>query len=159
MYPPHPSAQQNVVDIHALEGAASMAASGASGTKGGNFQIFEQFLTHSGAKVHLNTPVSFVVSRSARRLILYPRSKASPRNRLLRIFGRLRAVTAPLTTKPSFWPLHFTRLTSRCHPRSLLKSPNNHMFVSTSLFSVQRLQRPIPPTSFYHRRTKSLERC
>jgi prenylcysteine oxidase/farnesylcysteine lyase len=48
---------QDVVNIHALEGVVSMAASGASTVKGGNFQIFEQFLNRSGAKVFLNTPV------------------------------------------------------------------------------------------------------
>jgi prenylcysteine oxidase/farnesylcysteine lyase len=34
-----------------------MASSGASGIAGGNFQIFEQFLIHSGANVYLNTTV------------------------------------------------------------------------------------------------------
>jgi prenylcysteine oxidase/farnesylcysteine lyase len=34
-----------------------MAATGASGIAGGNFQIFEQFLNRSGANVYLNTPV------------------------------------------------------------------------------------------------------
>jgi prenylcysteine oxidase / farnesylcysteine lyase len=55
--PPH-RLKQNVLDIHALEGAASLAASYASGVRGGNFQIFENFLNRSGAKVHLNTRVS-----------------------------------------------------------------------------------------------------
>jgi hypothetical protein len=40
-----------------LEGAASLAATSASGIQGGNFQIFENFLNRSGAKVYLNTPV------------------------------------------------------------------------------------------------------
>lgn len=48
---------QNVDVIHALEGTCSMAATGASGIAGGNFQIFEQFLNRSGANVYLNTPV------------------------------------------------------------------------------------------------------
>ena len=34
-----------------------MAATGASGIAGGNFQIFEQFLNRSRANVYLNTPV------------------------------------------------------------------------------------------------------
>lgn len=35
-----------------------MAATGASGIQGGNFQIFEQFLNRSGANVYLDTAVS-----------------------------------------------------------------------------------------------------
>jgi prenylcysteine oxidase / farnesylcysteine lyase len=50
---------QNVDHIHALEGLCSMATNSASGIKGGNFKIFEQFLEHSGANVHLNTAVSY----------------------------------------------------------------------------------------------------
>ncbi|KAL0950720.1 hypothetical protein HGRIS_007496 [Hohenbuehelia grisea] len=56
---------QNVDAIHALEGACSMADSGAVGIKGGNFLIFEQFLKRSGAKVHLNTTVASITHRSA----------------------------------------------------------------------------------------------
>lgn len=41
-----------------------MAANGASGIKGGNFLIFEQFLNHSGANVYLNTPVSRISQKS-----------------------------------------------------------------------------------------------
>jgi len=48
---------QNVDSIHALEGLCSLAATGASSVKGGNFQIFEQFLKRSNASVHLNTTV------------------------------------------------------------------------------------------------------
>ena len=48
---------QNLDEIHALEGFISMAASGASSVKGGNFQIFKHFLGHSGANVFLNTTV------------------------------------------------------------------------------------------------------
>ncbi|KAH7930566.1 FAD/NAD(P)-binding domain-containing protein [Leucogyrophana mollusca] len=48
---------QNIDEIHALEGACSMAASGASGVSTGNYHIFEHFLEKSGAKVHLNTNV------------------------------------------------------------------------------------------------------
>lgn len=50
---------QNADYIHALEGGASMAASGASGIAGGNYQIFERFISKSGANVYLNTPVGF----------------------------------------------------------------------------------------------------
>jgi prenylcysteine oxidase/farnesylcysteine lyase len=49
---------QNTDEINGLSGAVSMAASGASDIEGGNYQIFEQFLKHSGAHVHLNTKVS-----------------------------------------------------------------------------------------------------
>ncbi|KAG2160140.1 FAD/NAD(P)-binding domain-containing protein [Suillus bovinus] len=48
---------QNVDKIHALGGAASMAATGASGVVAGNFLIFEHFLENSTAKVFLNTNV------------------------------------------------------------------------------------------------------
>ena len=48
---------QNLDEIHALEGTVSMAASGASSVKGGNFQIFKHFLGHSGANVFLNSSV------------------------------------------------------------------------------------------------------
>jgi hypothetical protein len=34
-----------------------MAGTGANGIKGGNFQMFEQFLNRSGADVYLATPV------------------------------------------------------------------------------------------------------
>lgn len=49
---------QNTDEIHAVGGAVSMAADGAKGIAGGNYQIFEQFLNHSGANVYLNTRVS-----------------------------------------------------------------------------------------------------
>lgn len=48
---------QNIDSIHALEGLVSLAASGAASTKGGNYQVFERFLQHSNASVHLNTTV------------------------------------------------------------------------------------------------------
>ncbi|KAG6885530.1 hypothetical protein C0993_000526 [Termitomyces sp. T159_Od127] len=49
---------QNLDDIHALGGIVSLATDDARGIKGGNFQLFEQFLKRSGAHVHLNTQVS-----------------------------------------------------------------------------------------------------
>ena len=52
-----PCVQQNVDDIHALEGFVSLAAARPSSIKGGNFQIFEQFLAQSKASLHLNTTV------------------------------------------------------------------------------------------------------
>lgn len=48
---------QNVDVIHALEGAFSLAASGASSVQGGNWRIFERFLDESQAIVYLNTTV------------------------------------------------------------------------------------------------------
>ncbi|KAI5123737.1 hypothetical protein M0805_000330 [Coniferiporia weirii] len=48
---------QNIDKIHAVEGAISIAASGAASVKGGNFQIFENFLTRSGATLRFNTSV------------------------------------------------------------------------------------------------------
>ncbi|KAG1716771.1 hypothetical protein ID866_369 [Astraeus odoratus] len=52
---------QNVDKIHALEGACSLAANGASSVLKGNFHIFEKFLNHSGANVYLNTEVKSIV--------------------------------------------------------------------------------------------------
>ena len=49
---------QDVDKIHALEGMVSLAASGAASVKGGNWQIFENFVAQSGARVFLNTTVS-----------------------------------------------------------------------------------------------------
>ncbi|KAL5535268.1 hypothetical protein ACEPAF_3362 [Sanghuangporus sanghuang] len=54
---------QNLDEIHALEGSVSMAASGASSVKGGNFQIFKHFLGHSGANVFLNTSVISITEK------------------------------------------------------------------------------------------------
>lgn len=48
---------QDVDEIHALEGACSLAATGAAGILGGNYQMFEQFLQRSKAKVFLNEAV------------------------------------------------------------------------------------------------------
>ncbi|KXN81104.1 Farnesylcysteine lyase [Leucoagaricus sp. SymC.cos] len=54
---------QNVDYIHALEGLCSLAANGAVGIEGGNFQIFEQFLKRSGALMHLNTTVTSILPK------------------------------------------------------------------------------------------------
>ncbi|TRM65773.1 hypothetical protein BD626DRAFT_485778 [Schizophyllum amplum] len=48
---------QNIDDMHAFGATCSIATSGATGIEGGNYQIFEHFLKHSGANVYLNTPV------------------------------------------------------------------------------------------------------
>ena len=56
-----PTAIQDVTELHALEGAASMATGGATGIQGGNIQLFEHFLKRSGASVHLNTTVNLYV--------------------------------------------------------------------------------------------------
>ncbi|EDR15109.1 uncharacterized protein LACBIDRAFT_300931 [Laccaria bicolor S238N-H82] len=56
---------QDVDDIHALGGVVSMAAEGAVHIKGGNYQLFEQFLNHSGANVYLNTSVTSILPKSA----------------------------------------------------------------------------------------------
>ncbi|KAF8203830.1 Prenylcysteine lyase-domain-containing protein [Pholiota molesta] len=56
---------QNVDSLHALEGACAMAGTGANGIKGGNFQMFEQFLNRSGADVYLTTPVSSITPKSS----------------------------------------------------------------------------------------------
>lgn len=49
---------QNVDNIHALGALCSLAATGASSVKGGNYQVFEQFVRRSGASVYLNTTVT-----------------------------------------------------------------------------------------------------
>lgn len=54
---------QNIDDIHAVGALVSMAANGAYGVKGGNFKIFERFIDASKAKLHLNSTVSFKLSR------------------------------------------------------------------------------------------------
>ncbi|KAJ7785934.1 Prenylcysteine lyase-domain-containing protein [Mycena metata] len=51
---------QNADEIHALEGACSLAPTGASAVEGGNFQIFEQFLNRSSANLYLNTSVTSI---------------------------------------------------------------------------------------------------
>lgn len=56
---------QNVVDIHALEGLICMATDRASSIRGGNYQIFEQFLNRSGAKVYLNAQVNSISQKSS----------------------------------------------------------------------------------------------
>ncbi|TFK30726.1 hypothetical protein FA15DRAFT_690376 [Coprinopsis marcescibilis] len=56
---------QDADSIHALEGACSMAASGAAGVAGGNFQLFEQFLNRSGANIYLSTPVVGINSKAS----------------------------------------------------------------------------------------------
>ncbi|EIN13462.1 FAD/NAD(P)-binding domain-containing protein, partial [Punctularia strigosozonata HHB-11173 SS5] len=48
---------QNLDQIHALEGVCSLAATGASAVKGGNWKIFERFLAESKANVYLNTTI------------------------------------------------------------------------------------------------------
>jgi len=49
---------QNSDELHALMGLAAMAAEGAHSVAGGNFQVFEHFLSASEASVHLNTTVT-----------------------------------------------------------------------------------------------------
>jgi hypothetical protein len=48
---------QNIDTIHGMGGMVSMAANGAFGVQGGNFQIFQQFIKFSNAKLHLKTKV------------------------------------------------------------------------------------------------------
>ncbi|KAI0644039.1 Prenylcysteine lyase-domain-containing protein [Trametes meyenii] len=50
----------NVDKIHALEGLCSLAPSGASSVKGGNWQIFEHFIAKSNASVYLNTTIKAI---------------------------------------------------------------------------------------------------
>jgi len=55
---------QDSDQIHALEGACSLATTGATSIKGGNWQIFEQFLKRSQANVFLNTTVLSIKQKS-----------------------------------------------------------------------------------------------
>ncbi|KAG7099795.1 hypothetical protein E1B28_001607 [Marasmius oreades] len=54
---------QNTDSIHALEGACSLATTGAAQVSEGNYQIFQRFLNYSQATVHLNTQVTRITSR------------------------------------------------------------------------------------------------
>ncbi|KAG8873326.1 hypothetical protein FRB97_006832 [Tulasnella sp. 331] len=56
---------QDITAISGLGGAVSMAANGASQVKGGNFQMFERFLEHSKAKVHLNNTITHLTKTTA----------------------------------------------------------------------------------------------
>jgi len=56
---------QNTDAINGLSGAVSMAAEGARNIKGGNKQIFEQFLNRSGADVYLNTKVKSITESAS----------------------------------------------------------------------------------------------
>ncbi|KDN46629.1 hypothetical protein K437DRAFT_256136 [Tilletiaria anomala UBC 951] len=46
---------QNTDELHALGGGVSLAASGAAGVNGGNYQIFERMLDESGSKLRLGS--------------------------------------------------------------------------------------------------------
>ncbi|KAI6032073.1 FAD/NAD(P)-binding domain-containing protein [Pisolithus microcarpus] len=65
---------QDVDKIHALEGTCSLAATGASAVRDGNFLIFENFLNRSGANVYLNSEVRDIlrVPASSRWIIHTP---------------------------------------------------------------------------------------
>lgn len=56
---------QDVDALHALEGLCSLAAEHAASVRGGNFQVFAQFLARSNASVHLNTEVTSLVQDAA----------------------------------------------------------------------------------------------
>jgi len=55
---------QDVDSIHGLESACSLAAGGGSSVKGGNWQIFEQFVERSGAQIFLKTEVAGIERHS-----------------------------------------------------------------------------------------------
>jgi prenylcysteine oxidase/farnesylcysteine lyase len=71
---------QNVDELHALEGACSLAASGASQIEGGNWRIFDRFLSESGAKVFTNSTVSPIQLSAA----LYPNYFADKKHQMER---------------------------------------------------------------------------
>ncbi|CAI2183377.1 9495_t:CDS:2 [Funneliformis geosporum] len=51
---------QNLAEMHALGAFISLAPQGAKSIKGGNFQLFEKFIEHSGANLKLNTRITKV---------------------------------------------------------------------------------------------------
>ncbi|THH12832.1 hypothetical protein EW146_g7327 [Bondarzewia mesenterica] len=56
---------QDIESIHSLEAACSIAASGASSIKGGNWQVFQNFVQRSGARVFLDTNVTSITRKSS----------------------------------------------------------------------------------------------
>ena len=52
------SSAQNVDRIHALEALTSLVTDGIMSVRGGNWQIFDQFVNRSGAQLFLKTEVS-----------------------------------------------------------------------------------------------------
>ena len=56
---------QNIDKIHGLEAMVCMATDGAMAVKGGNWQIFDNMLKASGARVVLNTNVSSIMRQSS----------------------------------------------------------------------------------------------
>ncbi|KAG2129757.1 FAD/NAD(P)-binding domain-containing protein [Suillus clintonianus] len=116
---------QNVDKIHALGGAISMAASGASGVAAGNFLLFEKFLENSTAKVFLNTNVKEIRRKSGSSLWTVHTSAGSQTYKgvvLAAPFHQtdiiLPSDLAELIPPQPYVPLHVTYLTTRSeHPR------------------------------------------
>ncbi|KAG2142556.1 FAD/NAD(P)-binding domain-containing protein [Suillus cothurnatus] len=115
----------NVDQIHALGGAVSMAASGASGVVTGNFRIFEQFLENSTANVFLNTNVKEIKRKSGTALWTVSTSAGSQTYQgviLAAPFHQtdiiLPSDLAELIPPQPYVDLHVTLLTTRSeHPR------------------------------------------
>ncbi|KAF9066052.1 Prenylcysteine lyase-domain-containing protein [Rhodocollybia butyracea] len=57
---------QNIDSIHALEAACSVSATGASQVEGGNWQMFDRFLNHSGANVYTDTKVTRISQKQSK---------------------------------------------------------------------------------------------
>ncbi|KAG2753348.1 FAD/NAD(P)-binding domain-containing protein [Suillus brevipes Sb2] len=116
---------QNVDKIHALGGAISMAANGASGVAAGNFLIFEQFLENSTAKVFLNTNVKEIKRKSGSSLWTVYTSAGSQTYQgviLAAPFHQTNIILpsdlAELIPPQPYVDLHVTLLTTRSeHPR------------------------------------------
>ncbi|KAG2070713.1 FAD/NAD(P)-binding domain-containing protein [Suillus decipiens] len=116
---------QDVDKIHALGGAVSMAANGASGVAAGNFLIFEQFLENSTAKVFLNTNVKEIKRKSGTSLWTVYTSTSSQTYQgviLAAPFHQTDIILPPdlaeLIPPQPYVPLHVTLLTtSSKHPR------------------------------------------
>jgi hypothetical protein len=94
---------QDVDKIHALEGACSMAATGASSVQGGNFQIFEQFLLRSKAHLFLSTTVRpFSFSYNITSLMVLPHRCIASNETLTSqviLLGQYGPIVARRTTK------------------------------------------------------------
>lgn len=115
---------QNLDRIHAIEGTVSMAATGASAVKGGNFQIFERFLAHSGAKVYLNTTVRVIP-------------------RLLKLHLTSLKVTS-LTEKADHWVLKTADGESKHYNDIILAAPYHQSGIKVSLASSLLSLSPAP---------------
>ena len=127
---------KNLDEIHALGGLVSQAATGASGVKGGNYQIFEHFLARSGATLYLNTTVC---------IFLYMRVYKSSLVPIFILFSHIHKVSS-LTRKSKKWILSTTDGESRTYDSVILAAP----FHSTGIAITPPPRFPIPKQPYVH---------